>query len=103
LGSSDYAVYQDSPSIEDIAAKNVPIWLFADTGDPTISVSQVQDVRDGLLAVNPSYPVRMSVFEGGTHYTTARYTYGQRTDFPSVSPMYDPYRNGEIYKWLMSH
>lgn len=103
LGASNYSVHEGSPTIEVIADKNVPMWLFADTGDPVISVAQVESVKNGLVASNPSYPVKMSVFEGGTHYTTARYTYGKRSDFPSVSSSYDMYVNGEIYSWLLNH
>lgn len=87
-------------SFGEIAASEIPIWFFSATGD---NVPWIQDIVDGIINVDPDYPLRMSVFTGGDHWTPVQFIYGKRDDALPIEAGYDPYQNGEIYDWLLSH
>lgn len=104
IGNQPYTGLDEptAPSIETIASTFTPMWIFGGTAD-FVQPIELETFRDAILSYEPSYPIRLSIFEGGDHSYAGVSLYGKKeTIFPVTTGSY-PYNNGEIYDWLLSH
>lgn len=96
----------DAPLLSAVAATNTPIWMFCSNNDGLVPLSNFLDIRTQLLASNPDYPLKVTVFNDNTHYRPMMYLYNDKLDVPLPLPTvggYDSYTRGEHWDWLLSH
>lgn len=109
LGSSRYT-YADyapgtAPDYAQIASTNTPIWLFGSNNDPVVPFASFIDIRDKILAEDPNYPLKVTVYNDNTHYWPMIYVYSSGVvGLPprTIVPGYEPYTPGEHWSWMFS-
>src|SRR5690606_36035807 len=80
--------------------KDVPMWLFGKTSDSVVPFADTVALRDGINALSPAIPCKLTAWTGSTHDAINAACDG--TGMDSYDTAYDPF-DTTIYDWLLQY